>query len=228
MILFDIDGTLVDTFGAGKAALAQAMRSVFGETGPIDSFDFHGRTDPSIVRDLLRAAGWAKDRIAEHWSDVWPVYFEQLELELSARDGRVRTYPGVTDLVDRLSGNDLFAVGLVTGNMERGAWRKLEACGIANRFSYGGFGSDSERREDLPPIARDRAQELYHRALDLHDAVVVGDTPEDIRCGRANGTRVLAVATGRHTLRELHGHGPDMVLESLSDTYRVLRMLSHE
>lgn len=227
MILFDVDGTLVDTLGAGKAALETAMRSVFGETGPIDDFDFHGRTDPAIVRGLLRAAGWPDERIDDRSAAVWPVYYEQLDRELAARDGRARTYPGVGELLERLSGDTHFAIGLVTGNMERGAWRKLRACGIAGCFGFGAFGSDSESRGDLPSIARDRGQEVHGRELDLREAVIVGDTPEDVRCGHANGTRVLAVATGRHAMAELQAYRPDMVLEDLTDTTRVLRMLSH-
>ncbi len=228
LVLFDIDGTLLNTLGAGKAALRTALRTVCGETGPIDTFDFHGRTDPAIVRGLLGEAGWPDERIDESLAAVWRAYYAELERELASRDGSVYTYAGVDELMEHLDSDDRFAPGLVTGNMERGAWRKLAACGLSDRFHFGAYGSDSERREDLPPIARRRAEASYGKRFDLHHAVVVGDTPEDIRCARANGARVLAVATGRHESEELREHGPDDVVEDLTDTPGVLRMLAYE
>lgn len=228
LLLFDIDGTLVNTVGAGKAALETALDEVFGETGPIDSFDFHGKTDPAIVRGLLAEAGFPDHRIEAGFPDVWSAYYAELDRELAARDGRVHTYTGVDVLLDRLAGDERFAAGLVTGNLEEGARRKLVAAGLAGRFRFGAFGSDSEHREELPPIALDRAVEEYRRDFDMREAVVVGDTPEDIRCARANGARVLAVATGRHSVAELRQHAPDAALDSLADTSLVMRILADE
>jgi phosphoglycolate phosphatase-like HAD superfamily hydrolase len=228
LLLFDIDGTLVNTLGAGKAALQVAMLSVYGETGPIGSFDFHGRTDPAIVRGLLRAAGWPDAEIEAGFGATWEAYLAALERELGERNGRVQTYAGVTELLDEIEGDGRFAAGLVTGNMEGGASRKLAAARLAGRFGFGAYGSDSEWREDLPPIARVRAQDTHHRPFEMETAVVLGDTPEDIRCARANGARVLAVATGRHSVEELRDHGPDAVFEDLSDTSRIVRMLADE
>lgn len=228
LLLFDIDGTLVNTLGAGRAAIGSAMQSVYGETGPIDSFDFHGRTDPAIVRGLLRAAGWDDPDIEARFQETWGAYLANLDRELVERDGRVHPYPGVVELLDAIGGDQRFASGLVTGNMEGGARRKLRACGLAGRFSFGAYGSDSERREDLPPVARDRAEREFGRPFDLRTAVVVGDTPEDIRCARANGARALAVSTGRHTVEELQEHDPDALFEDLSDTSRVMRVLADE
>ncbi len=225
-LLFDIDGTLVDTLGAGRAALSRAMRSVYGETGPIEGFDFHGRTDPSIVRDLLRAVGRTDPWIEARFPALWRTYFANLAEELAERDGRVSLFAGVAPLLERLTGDDRFVVGLVTGNMEEGAWRKLRAAGIAERFGFGAFGSDSERRADLPPLAVRRASERYGEAFRLPDAIVIGDTPEDIRCARASGARVLAVATGRHGPAELRSHRPDAVVEDLSDTEMIIGILA--
>ena len=228
LVLFDIDGTLVNSMGAGKAALEYAMVSVYGETGPIASFDFHGRTDPAIVRGLLRAVDWPDDEIEAGFESTWEAYLAALDRELVERDGQVRPISGVNELLGVLEGDERFAPGLVTGNMEGGARRKLGAAGLAGRFGYGAYGSDSERRDDLPPIARERAQRRYDRSFDMGMAVVVGDTPEDIRCARANGARALAVSTGRHSVEELREHGPDAVFEDLSDTFRVVRMLADE
>jgi phosphoglycolate phosphatase-like HAD superfamily hydrolase len=228
LLLFDIDGTLVDALGAGKAALGRAMLRVYGETGPIESFEFHGKTDPAIVRGLLRAAGWSDADIEDGFAATWSAYLEALDDELEQRDGSVKTFPGVEPLLRAVEADARFAPGLVTGNMESGASLKLGAAGLDRRFRYGAFGSDSERRDDLPPIALDRAERAYGQSFDLGAAVIVGDTPDDIRCARANGARVLAVSTGRHTVQELREHGPDAVFENLSDTPGVLRMLTDE
>lgn len=225
LVLFDVDGTLINTRGAGRAAMITSMRAVYSETGPIDSFDFHGKTDPEIVRGLLRAAGRSDEVVEQGLACLWERYYQELESELAARNGKMFTLTGVVDLLDRLEADARFRMGLVTGNMERGARHKLAACGLADRFLFGAFGSDSERREDLPPIARDRAESALGMAFRIEDAVVVGDTPQDIRCARASGAHVLAVATGRHTTEDLAAHAPDAVLEDLADTDEVMRIL---
>lgn len=221
-LLFDVDGTLADTLGAGKAALAAAMSAVYGETGPVDAFDFHGRTDPEIVRGLLRAAGRSDGDVDGGFGELWPRYLARLSAELAERDGRVAALTGVLALLDRLADDDRFACGLVTGNLEQGARLKLAAVGCADRFGFGAYGSDAEERDALPAVALARAERRYGRPFEPARAVVIGDTPADIRCARAAGTRVLAVATGRHSERELADHRPDAVFADLSETERVV------
>lgn len=221
-LLFDVDGTLADTMGAGKAALAAAMGRVYGETGPVDGFDFHGRTDPEIVRGLLRAAGRPDAEIERGFADLWPLYLERLEAELAARAGRAVALAGVPALLDRVAADGRFACGLVTGNVEAGARLKLAAVGCAERFDFGAYGSDAEARDELPAMALARAAERHGRPFEARRAVVIGDTPADIRCARAAGTRVLAVATGRHSAAELAAHRPDAVLPDLADADGVL------
>lgn len=228
LLLFDIDGTLVDTDGAGREALRRALREVFGETGPIDSFDFHGRTDPGIVRGLMRAAGRPREEVAASLRSVWSVYLEALgeELERRRRAGRVTPYPGVLELLERTARDDRFALALVTGNLAAGAWKKLDAAELAHHFAFGAFGSDSARREELPPLALRRAGRQLGREYAPGQAVVIGDTPEDVRCARAAGTRAVTVATGRHGREELVEHRPDHAFEDLSDTDAVLEALA--
>jgi len=221
-LLFDVDGTLADTLGAGKAALSAAMTEVYGETGPVEAYDFHGRTDPEIVRGLLRASGRSDADVNRGLAELWPRYLERLGAELAARNGRVVALAGVIALLDRLADDDRFACGLVTGNLEQGARLKLAAVGCAGRFDFGAYGSDAEERDSLPAVALARAERRYGRAFDARHSVVIGDTPADIRCARAAGTRVLAVATGRHSERELAEHGPDAVFADLTDTARVV------
>lgn len=221
-LLFDVDGTLADTMGAGKAALASAMVEVYGEAGPVDTFDFHGRTDPEIVRALLRAAGRDDAGIQRGFRELWPLYLERLEVELEARADRAVALAGVPALLDRVRADGRFACGLVTGNVEAGANLKLAAVGCAGRFDFGAYGSDAEARDELPAMALARAAARHGRTFEARRAVVIGDTPADIRCARAAGTRVLAVATGRHTEAELAAHQPDAVLPDLRDADRVL------
>ena len=221
-LLFDVDGTLADTMGAGKAALTHALIEVYGEPGPVDSYHFHGRTDPEIVRGLLTAAGRDNVTIDRGFRELWPLYLQRLEIELAGLNGRATPLPGVARLLKRVMADDRFACGLVTGNLEIGARLKLAAVGIDDRFAFGGYGSDAEARDELPGVALRRAETVYGRRFDPACAVVIGDTPADIRCARSGGARVLAVATGRHSSSELASCGPDEVLPDLTDTTRAL------
>lgn len=224
LVLFDVDGTLVDSGGAGRAALRRAMVRVFGEAGPIDTCDFHGRTDPSIVRGLLRALDRDDAWIDARMPEVWPPYLELLAEELAARDGRARPYPGVAELLARLGEAAGVTMGLVTGNLEQGARRKLAAAGVRGPFEVGGYGSDAEHRDELPPVALRRAAERGLR-YEPREVWVVGDTPADVRCGRASGLRTMAVATGRHDVDTLREHGADVVFADLADADAVTEAL---
>lgn len=228
LLLFDIDGTLVDTDGAGREALRRALRSVFGETGPIDDFDFHGRTDPAIVRGLMREAGRRDEEIEGRLESLWESYLQALpgELERRRQRGRVSACPGVLELLESVAEDPRFTPALVTGNVAAGAWHKLDAADLAHHFTFGAFGSDSARREDLPPLALRRAARQLGREFAPADAVVIGDTPEDVRCARASGIRAVTVATGRHRPEELAEHHPDHVFSDLSDTSAVIDVLS--
>lgn len=222
LLLFDVDGTLVRVNGAGREALREAMRRVYGRTGPIDGYDFHGRTDPAIVRGLLRATGLDDASIDRELPRLWPLYREALERELAARREALRACPGVPELLVALEDRPDLVCGLLTGNVADGAWRKLAACGLDGHFAFGAFGSDSELREELPAVALERARHASGRRWITHEALVIGDTPEDIRCARAVGARCLAVATGRYSADELAERGPDAVLPDLTDLEAVL------
>lgn len=216
LLLFDVDGTLVDVAGAGRAALRGAMDRVYGRSGGLDEVDFRGRTDPSIVRSALRAAGLEDREIEAGLGELWEVYPDELDAALAERDGDVRPHSGVRGLLRRLEDDRRFDLALVTGNVRAGAWRKLEACGVRTPFRFGAFGSDSERREELPPLAVRRAEERLGRMYRPEEVWVIGDTPEDVRCGRHGGHRTLAVATGGYGVDELRAHGADRVVRSLT------------
>jgi phosphoglycolate phosphatase-like HAD superfamily hydrolase len=226
LVLFDIDGTLIDADGAGRAALRSAMLAVYGETGSIDERDFHGKTDPRIVRELLRMNGRSDAVVDKGLDRLWALYCEGLEQELDKRRGRLRTYPGVRELLVCLGGDQRFVLALVTGNIEGGAWRKLRACRLAESFRFGAFGSDSEQRDDLPPLAIRRAEAETGHRFDPREVVVIGDTPADVKCARSYGTRALAVATGGFSEMQLSTLGPDYVFAELSDVEAVMAAIA--
>jgi phosphoglycolate phosphatase-like HAD superfamily hydrolase len=138
----------------------------------------------------------------------------------------VQVLPGVPELLDALAGLEDVGIGLLTGNIAGGARLKLTSGGLWERFSFGSYGSDHEERDELPAIAVGRARELWGDVISAEIAVVVGDTPRDVACGRAGGTRTLAVATGTFSTTDLRAAGADHVLDDLSDTGRVVELLA--
>jgi phosphoglycolate phosphatase len=222
LVLFDIDGTLVWTDGAGRRAIHHALTAVFGTTGPAD-YRFDGKTDPQIVRDLMRYVGHDDGHIDQRMQAVFELYVERLRAELRAPGYRPRVLPGVFELLDDLESRDAVVLGLLTGNLVEGARAKLESVGIdPGRFRVGAFGSDHEHRASLPEVARQRFREQLGVDLTGGDVVIIGDTPSDMTCGRALGARAIGVATGRYSPEELRSHGAAAVFADLSDTAAVV------
>jgi phosphoglycolate phosphatase len=222
LVLFDIDGTLVRG-GPAKEAFELAMREVFGTAGPIERWEFSGKTDPQIARELLLDTGLSGAEIDAGFPALWERYLAELEARLPADP--VRVLPGALSLLGALGEVADVALGLVTGNLERGAVLKLRSAGFDGRFRVGGFGSDHEVRNELPPIAMGRARAAWGVTFAPESVVIVGDTPMDVACGRAHGTRTVAVATGSFDVRALAATRADAVLEDLSETDRVLGIL---
>jgi phosphoglycolate phosphatase len=222
LVLFDIDGTLISTHGLASSAFREALLAVYGRTGPIDSYDFHGRTDPQIARALLRADGLEDGEIDRGLDDLWDHYLAGLERRLDEPGARTEVLPGVTELLDALHRTDQHLVALLTGNIERGARIKLSAANLWHRFDFGAYGSDHERRDRLPAVAVRRARERTGIHFRARDVVIVGDTPFDVTCGRELGVWAVAVATGKHSPRELADVGADVVLDDLGDTERAV------
>jgi phosphoglycolate phosphatase len=225
IVLFDIDGTILWTDGAGRRAVFQALEEHFGATGP-GEHRFDGKTDPQIVRELMRHAGVAEEDIDARLEVVLERYLALLESELAETDHRDHVFPGVHELLEALESRDDVLLGLLTGNIHPGARAKLSAVGIApDRFRVGAFGSDHHDRPELPEIARRRAERLLGGAVSGRDVVVIGDTPADIACGEAIGARAIGVATGRYSVDELAACGPSAVFPDLRDTDAVLRAI---
>jgi len=223
LILFDIDGTLVRG-GPAKTAFLGAMAETYGTTGDPESVSFGGKTDPQIAREILSGAGLDHAAIDEGFPTLWERYLERLEPALETHPMTV--LPGVPELLEELSMLDGVALGLVTGNIAGGAKLKLGSAGLWDHFPVGSFGSDHEERDELPIIALGRAEERWGRSIEPADALIVGDTPRDIACGRACAIRTVAVATGTYRAEALVAAGADHVLEDLSVTERVLALLT--
>lgn len=226
LVLFDIDGTLVNTSGAGRRALVRAYEEVFGIPDAFAGYSFSGTTDLHIVRTaFLRNGGLepTEERIALARS----AYMERLteEMKRGCAEGSVVVFPGVYQILDALDAQRI-PVGLATGNFEEGAREKLVPVGLWQRFSFGGFGSDYEHRGMLTQVGVERGLKKHGVPFEPDRIWVVGDSPLDIKAARYVGVRVLAVATGIHPVDELAGHHPDAVVQDLGDTSAVLKLLT--
>lgn len=225
LILFDIDGTLLSTRGAAKRAFRRAMIEVYGETGPIEGHAFDGKTDPQIVRELLELARYEAAEIDAGFSALWTAYLRELATELAHPAHETVVLPGVTALLDALAAvSELALVGLLTGNIEGGARLKLESARLGP-FRFGAYGSDHERRDRLPAVAVQRARDLVGIEFRGRDIIIIGDTPSDVRCGRALDACAVAVATGSHDPEALRTAGAHRVFANLEDTAGVLEAI---
>lgn len=222
VVLFDIDGTILWTDGAGRRAVHRALEEVFGAAVP-EGHEFDGKTDPQIVSELLAAAGHAAPHEAERVEALCRRYVALLEHELAHPRSTTTVMPGVHALLDELEARREVVLGLLTGNVAEGAALKLRAAGLAPaRFAVGAYGSDAAHRPDLPAIAARRAEPHFGRVPAGHEVVIIGDTPADVACGAPIGARAIAVATGAYSEADLAACGAHAVFADLSDTGRVL------
>lgn len=219
LVLFDIDGTLLHSGGAGRRAIMAAMHNLLPAGDRYERIRFDGKTDPQIVSELLEAGGEPHPHDPDRVSRVLDRYVGLLARELDAGTRRSEAMPGIPALLDALEQDDRIVLGLLTGNVAAGAALKLAAAGIApGRFQVGAYGSDSAHRPELPPIAARRAEPWFGRIPAGAEVVIIGDTPADVTCGAGIGARAIAVATGGFTLPELSAHDPWRAFEDLSDT----------
>ncbi len=226
LILFDIDGTILWTDGAGRRAIRRALLEELGTAGPIDAYRLDGKTDPQIVRELLELAGHPAASDERAIAAVCDRYVALLTRELESPKQRTRLLDGVAELLAALGPHEAAGralVGLLTGNLERGAALKLRSAGLdPARFAVGAYGSDSGHRPDLPAIAAGRAAQRTGRPVAGGDVVIIGDTPADVACGRPIGARTVAVATGSYDAAALKAAGAAHVFATLADTAAVL------
>ncbi len=226
LVLFDIDGTILLTAGAGRRALTAALADEVHLDDAFDQVRFDGKTDPQIVRELLTVAGHAGASDASLVQSLCRRYVALLEEELRQPRSATTLMPGIVVLLDTLAARREVVLGLLTGNMVEGAGLKLSAAGILpDRFQVGAYGSDSAHRPDLPAIAARRAATHFGREPRGREVVIIGDTPADVTCGRAIEARAIGVATGAYPLSALEAAGAHAAFTDLSDTARVLEAI---
>ena len=217
--LFDIDGTLLASGGAGKAALEAALTEEFG-ISLRDAVPYAGRTDRAIIRDLFRLHEIPDTQA--NLDKILSGYLGRLPESLRRHDGKV--LPGIEGLLRFLKWEGSITLGLLTGNVRSGAQTKLGHFGLFDYFAFGGFGDRHFERDD---VAREALGRVHHH-VGTHvtpDRIwVIGDTPLDVQCARAIGAKVAAVATGLHTVAELQAHAPDVVLADLADPRPLLAL----
>lgn len=221
LLLFDIDGTLVNTGGAGVESLKITVRSRFGATDDLRDIEIAGKTDRAIIRDILRK--YQVDPNEENIASFAQEYIDGLPLSLSRSRGRV--LPGIQPLLERLKRQPNIVLALLTGNLQQGAKLKLEHYGLWDFFEFGAFADDHHDRNELGAFARQRAQTRHGHDFDAADIDVIGDTNHDIACGKAFGARTIAVATGSWSRERLQKCEPDFVFDDFSNTDVVVKML---
>jgi len=216
LVLFDIDGTLLDSGGAGGRAFAAAARDVFDGRVHFDGVEFAGRLDRMILTEAAERVGLP---LADGHHDAFEsAYVGHLAAELERTPGRMRVMPGVEAALDVVASRDGVAVGLLTGNLASGAALKLRAAGIdPARFVTGAYGDDAATRAGLVPVALRRLREQTGDTVPAARVVVIGDTPRDVACARANDSIAFAVCTGGYDRAKLTGAGADVVVDDLTD-----------
>jgi phosphoglycolate phosphatase len=221
LLLWDIDGTLVNTGAAGQHALVRATIERFGGNGDLDGVEIAGRTDTAIAYQILeKYRAPVSDEAASAFLNL---YLDLLVEELPRRDGRV--LPGVRALIESSSRQDHTILGLLTGNLRRGAQLKLEHYQLWQFFPFGAFADDHHDRNALGPCALGRALTETMIDFSAHQVDVIGDTGHDIACGKVFGARTIAVATGSWSRERLAEHEPDFLFDDLANVDEVKRIL---
>ena len=225
VVLFDIDGTLLLSDGAGRRAMEKVLVETFGSAGP-KSYRYGGKTDKLIVRETMRLAGVPDAQIEAAMDGVIAAYLANLRAELTSNANAARALPGVFALLDAVERHNDLVLGLLTGNVVEGAGVKLRAVQVnPDRFKVGAFGSDHEERPMLPPIAQQRASALLGHEVPGDRLIIIGDTEHDMTCGLGVGARAIGVATGGVPRHELEAHAPAAVFDDFTDTDRVMEAI---
>jgi phosphoglycolate phosphatase-like HAD superfamily hydrolase len=220
IVIFDLDGTLVDGHGAGHQAMDKAFESVYGRTGLFTGREFAGKTDPMVLREAAVEQDLPLD--PDHWNRLQEAFLK--ELLLATVSHPVTAMPGAQLLLHTLAQDPRVGLAVGTGNLERGAAIKLRAAGLDGIFPVGGFGSDAPDRPGMLRAALERAQ-AYYGATKAR-AVAFGDTPRDADAAAANGVPLIGVATGHYGADALRQAGAQAVFDTLEPTTAVLEAIN--
>jgi phosphoglycolate phosphatase len=221
LVLWDIDGTLITTGAAGQRAISLATKQQFGDQATLDGVEIAGRTDLAIAHQILTKYGAAVTD--ENVAAFLNIYIELLATELPRSQGQIM--PGVDDLLRHCEAAPEIALGLLTGNLRRGAQLKLEHYGIWRFFAFGAFADDHHDRNELGAFAISRALETTGIRFSPAQIDVIGDTGHDIACGKAFGARTIAVATGGWSRDQLAEQHPDFLFDDFSNADEVIAAL---
>lgn len=224
MLLFDIDGTLLVSGGAGNRALNRAFQEKYAISRAMESISPDGKTDPAIVREVFRKKLHREPDPAQI-EELKEIYLRYLGEEVETSPG-YRLLPGIPSLLEYGRRRPNLVLGLLTGNWEEGAKIKLTRSNLKQFFPFGGFGSDAEDRGEIAKLAVDRGREYAGECVPQERIFVIGDTPHDIRCARTAGVRAIAVATGSTPFKDLACCQPEHILPSLSDYEQFWTLIS--
>jgi phosphoglycolate phosphatase len=221
LLLFDLDGTILLSGGAGMRAVNRAFKKIYEIESVMDGIIPDGKTDLLILRELFKKG--ERDFLPSEVDNLFKEYLFFLKEEIANSLG-YRVMPGVPELIRALSEREDIILGIATGNVEEAALIKLERSGLSHYFKFGGFGSDFENREELIRIAIERGKKLLNHKKEIEKIFVVGDTPLDIIHGRAAGAKTVAVATGSYSVSDLEKYNPDYLFENFLDFESVLKI----
>jgi len=224
LLLFDVDGTLLLTGGAGVRAMERAGVLVCGQRFSLDSVVVAGGMDPYIFAEAAARAGI--ENVDELHETFYATYLRELPMELEAGRAGIEVMPGIMPLLETLRCRDDVSLGLLTGNYRQATPIKLRAAGFDPAwFAVGVFGDDASNRPALARLAMQQFEVMYSQSITGEDTIVIGDTPRDVACAQANACRSLAVATGRYSVLQLQDAGADVVVENLLDPQPLWDML---
>jgi phosphoglycolate phosphatase len=225
LLLFDIDGTLITTGGAGYRAIKRALEITMGVERALEGIPVAGRTDSIILRDAVRAID-GRELTQDLLDRVLETYMATLQAEMELVRGGPGVLPGVRTLLARLESDPAFHVALLTGNFSQTAKIKLSYFDLWKAFPWGAFGEDAVERNDLLPVAIARYRARTGQDIAAADIVIIGDTPNDVEVARVGGARSVCVTTGQFNREALLAAGADVVFHDLSDVDEVLRVLA--
>ena len=224
LYLFDIDGTLITSGGAGETSYREAVEEFCGTLAPLEGLNFAGNTDTGLARNILSAAGMEPSQ--ENVVALLDSYLGKLAERIHRHEGRL--LPGIIALLDRIKERPDCVLALLTGNLAVGAEVKLTHYGVWHYFGFGAYADDHHLRNELGPVAQTRAFEEHGEEFSPDRIYVIGDTPRDIECGKAFGALTVGVATGKYSRAELASHDPDFLFDDFSDPDAVMEAIAPE
>lgn len=226
LLLFDIDGTLISTNGRAGKLMIKALEEEIKKSIEYELKVFVGSTDRVILRSFIEGSGVQVDNIEATIDRVLTKYLQYLKEKMNLPN-YVKILPGVEKLLNLIRNDEKIFIGLLTGNIKQGAFSKLNLANLWDYFPVGAFGDDAVDRNELPPIAVQRAVDFFKTEFKNENIWIIGDSPKDIICARTNNLRSLAVATGWHKIDELSQLQPDVVLPHLRDAENVMKIFKN-